>query len=300
MLYVVMNGAIGAAGMVLLLSLLLGFASIESTVAFQQASCSRAAPTVLRAATDEHGRRELFHQVLGAAAVGLGAPAWGRGAQVAQAAADPLIDVYFGCGCFWHVQHEFVTAEGRILGRQDASSVTARAGYAGGLAGADSGKVCYHNAKRVADYGRLGHAEVVSLTQIPASSLSAFAEEYFSLFDDKGNRPDQFGDRGPEYRNLVGVPGGADGPYAKTLRDAAKKTGDRLTFERGQGNDPDTKARSFLMDSTTFPFFVAEQYHQFHDGFAQGENYPPSYNGLANTLAQEGKLGLSDCPNGLL
>ena len=22
---------------------------------------------------------------------------------------DELIDVYFGCGCFWHVQHEFVS-----------------------------------------------------------------------------------------------------------------------------------------------------------------------------------------------
>ena len=21
---------------------------------------------------------------------------------------DPEVEVYFGCGCFWHVQHEFV------------------------------------------------------------------------------------------------------------------------------------------------------------------------------------------------
>ncbi len=26
---------------------------------------------------------------------------------------EELIDVYFGCGCFWHVQHEFVEAEKR-------------------------------------------------------------------------------------------------------------------------------------------------------------------------------------------
>jgi len=32
---------------------------------------------------------------------------------------DDLIHVYFGCGCFWHVQHEMVEAERRILGRSD-------------------------------------------------------------------------------------------------------------------------------------------------------------------------------------
>lgn len=56
---------------------------------------------------------------------------------------DELIDVYFGCGCFWHVQHEFVVAERNILGRSD-DQLTSRAGYAGGKGGAssiDGGKV---------------------------------------------------------------------------------------------------------------------------------------------------------------
>ena len=39
--------------------------------------------------------------------------------QPAVAANDELVDVYFGCGCFWHVQHEFVEAERKILGRKD-------------------------------------------------------------------------------------------------------------------------------------------------------------------------------------
>ena len=68
---------------------------------------------------------------------------------------EELIDVYFGCGCFWHVQHEFVEAERKILGRLD-DEITARAGYAGGKAGALDGKVCYHNAANIADYGKLG------------------------------------------------------------------------------------------------------------------------------------------------
>ena len=211
------------------------------------------------------------------------------------------IEVYFGCGCFWHVQHEFVMAEKKLLNRKDME-ITARAGYAGGGnqgIGRKDEKVCYHNAAQIADYGSLGHAEVVRLS-IPPSSFSSFAEEYFALFDDKGNRPDQFGDRGGEYRNLVGIPGGVKSKYAQMLVDASIKTGDKLDFAKGKGNDPDARALAFVMDSNEFPFYVGEQYHQFHDGFNIGENYPGSYNGLAGALSKEGILGLSECPNGLL
>ena len=82
-------------------------------------------------------------------------------------AAEDLIDVYFGVGCFWHVQHEMVAAEKRYLNRKD-DELTAIAGYAGGLkVGSDPSRpdkpslVCYHNYQRIADYGRLGHGEVV-------------------------------------------------------------------------------------------------------------------------------------------
>ena len=164
--------------------------------------------------------------------------------------------------CFRAPQHEFVEAERRILRRKDAE-LTSLAGYAGGNAGAKNGKVCYHNAAMMSDYGSLGHAEVVAL-QIPSTSFGQFAEEYFALFDTKGNRPDQSGDRGPEYRNLVGVPGGAKGPYSKALVDASIATGDKLDFAAGKGDDPDARAVAFVMDSTAFPFYQAEPYHQFH------------------------------------
>ena len=42
-----------------------------------------------------------------------------------------IVDVYFGSGCFWHVQHEFVEAERKYLSRNDGQ-LTALAGYAGG------------------------------------------------------------------------------------------------------------------------------------------------------------------------
>ena len=214
-------------------------------------------------------------------------------------AEEEEIEVYFGCGCFWHVQHEFCEAERRLLGRSNDLELTARAGYAGGKAGAKNGKVCYHNAAQVSDYGSLGHAEVVQV-KIPKSKFPEFVVEYCKLFNEQGYRPDQFQDRGPEYRNLVGIPGGVNGPYAKMLVEASAKTGDKLDFARGKGDDPDRRALVFVMDTAEFPFYVAEQYHQFHDGFNLGENYPSSYNNLAGKLAKEGILGKSDCPNGLI
>lgn len=214
------------------------------------------------------------------------------------ASEEALIEVYFGCGCFWHVQHEFVAAEKTILGRSD-SEITSRAGYAGGRAGAKHGKVCYHNAAQVADYGALGHAEVVRL-EIPPVAFPALATEYTKLFNRKGYRPDQLQDRGGEYRNLVGVPGGAESACARQLVRASEAAGDKLNFAAGKGDDMDARALVWIMDTAAFPFFEAEPHHQFHDGFYFGEDYPRAYNGLATRLAGEGRLAASQCPNGLL
>jgi peptide methionine sulfoxide reductase MsrA len=150
---------------------------------------------------------------------------------IAQAEDPDEIEVYFGCGCFWHVQHELVEAERRILGRKDMQ-LTARAGYAGGKAGSKDGKVCYHNALKISDYGSLGHAEVVSI-KIPPSAFPAFAKEYFALFNEKGYRPDQWGDVGLEYRNLIGFPGGVSSPYAKQLIQVSQENDDKLDFAKG-------------------------------------------------------------------
>ena len=221
---------------------------------------------------------------------------WQSYAQPASAADDEPVEVYFGCGCFWHVQHEFVEAEMNILGRSD-DELTSRAGYAGGKAGAVNGKVCYHNAQNIADYGKLGHAEVVMLN-IPPSKFPEFAVEYCKLFKN-GMRPDQLGDRGLEYRNLVGFAGGSKSPFAQQLVDASKATGDQLDFAVGKGNDEDIARLIWIMDTEKYPFFVGEAYHQFHDGFAMGENYPDSYNSLAQKYVKKGE-NFGSCPNGMM
>ena len=210
---------------------------------------------------------------------------------------DELIDVYFGCGCFWHVQHEFVEAERKLLGRTD-DQITSRAGYAGGKGGAIDGKVCYHNSQNIADYGKLGHAEVVNV-RIPTSKFQDFVIEYCKLFDKDGYRPDQFGDRGLEYRNVIGIPGGKSSPLASSLIKASIASGDKLDFAIGKGSDDDKPKVSYIMDTTNFPFFVAEQYHQFHDGFKLDEGYPESYNSLARYFVNKGE-NFGSCPNGMM
>jgi len=54
------------------------------------------------------------------------------------------------------------------------------------------------------------------------------------------------------------------------------------------------------MDTSDYPFFIAEKYHQFHDGFNFGENYPNKYNDLASKLDKEHLMDVNKCPNGLL
>jgi hypothetical protein len=53
-----------------------------------------------------------------------------------------LTSVYFGNGCFWGRQYDFVSTE-LALGR-DEGSMSAVAGYAGGRVPAQDGKVCYY------------------------------------------------------------------------------------------------------------------------------------------------------------
>lgn len=221
-------------------------------------------------------------------------------------AADDIVPVYFGVGCFWHVQHEFVEAEKRILGRKE-EEFTALAGYAGGSRTAKvanrpdltAGTVCYHNMQGVEDYGKQGHGEVVGL-RVPAASVKDFAAVYFDLFDKNGDRPDK-GDRGPEYRSLLGLPGGVSSPLFPAVAAAAEARGvGFINLLAGHGNDADTlgKKAVWVMDTTAFPFYQGEVYHQYHDGFMPGEDYPSKeYNGMRERAYKAGRLQSTGCPD---
>mmetsp|Transcript_19885 Transcript_19885/g.40514 ORF Transcript_19885/g.40514 Transcript_19885/m.40514 type:complete len:255 (+) Transcript_19885:26-790(+) len=201
------------------------------------------------------------------------------------------LKVYFGAGCFWHVQHEFVLKEAQELGRSGAA-FSAITGYAGGT-GPERGLVCYHNRRGVSDYGRLGHAEVVQVT-IPPSALPAFANKFIGIFGKRGYRHDPQ-DRGGEYRSVLGLPGGTASPhYAKFI---AAAEGSPMKLVAGKGSEDDTlvSREILVMDSDKFPFYPAELYHQYHNDF-QGPAYGKAYNMLQGVLAKEGRIGTTGCP----
>ena len=224
---------------------------------------------------------------LGAAA--LTASTW---PPVARAMAeDEPVKMYFGAGCFWHVQHEFILKEAQELERTGAT-FTAVSGYAGGR-GLDGGRVCYHNRGGVADYGRLGHAEAVQVT-LPARAVPEFTSKYIGLFGSRGYRHDPQ-DQGGEYRSVLGLPGGVASPLYPMVEAAAQGSPMKLVAGRGSEGDTLGSREILVMDSTQFPFYPAELYHQFHNDF-MGPPYGTAYNKLQNTLAEQGRIGTTGCP----
>jgi peptide methionine sulfoxide reductase MsrA len=174
----------------------------------------------------------------------------------------------------------------------------------------------------LADYGKLGHGEVVGM-KIPEASIGDFAKEYFSLFSPTNDRVDP-GDVGPEYRyvsslsapsmirngvsffhvptlsrrSLLGLPGGVRHPSYPLLEEAAASRG--LKLVEGKGNDPDTLRKKivYVMDSNRFPFYQAEAYHQFHNDF-QSPPYGKQYNSLAKLAFADGRIKETGCPDRL-
>eukprot|EP00542_Grammatophora_oceanica_P021100 CAMPEP_0194033354 /NCGR_PEP_ID=MMETSP0009_2-20130614/6087_1 /TAXON_ID=210454 /ORGANISM="Grammatophora oceanica, Strain CCMP 410" /LENGTH=245 /DNA_ID=CAMNT_0038674041 /DNA_START=52 /DNA_END=789 /DNA_ORIENTATION=+ len=205
-----------------------------------------------------------------------------------------LTNVYFGVGCFWHIQHEFVAAERELLGRDD-HTLTSKTGYAGGKNVGSEGRVCYHNFSGIADYGKLGHGEVVGMT-LPDASIVDFSKVYFDLFNPTTKNRVDPQDRGAEYRSLIGLPGGTKHTLYPDIEAAATEAG--FTLREGSGNDPDTlgKALVWVYDTAKFPFHQAEVYHQYHDDF-QSPAYGKKYNNLANVALEEGRIVGTGCPD---
>lgn len=102
-------------------------------------------------------------------------------------------------------------------------------------------------------------------------------------------------DMGLEYRSMLGVPGGFESKWMEDI--SANLPG--MSLKKGVGNDPDTlgKRTIWVYDVKDFPFYSAEVYHQFHDGFFPGENYPSSYNNLAAQYYNAGMLQTTGCPD---
>lgn len=169
------------------------------------------------------------------------------------------------------------------------------AGYAGGKSTDKEGRVCYHNFQGVADYGKLGHSEVVGMT-IPQNKIEDFAELYFSLYNPKTKERVDPQDIGGEYRSLFGLPGGMNHASYPLVESAATKAGFKVV--EGKGNDGDTLGKQivYVYDSNKFPFYQGEVYHQYHNDF-QNPAYGKDYNDLANIAYDDGRIKSTGCPD---
>lgn len=131
---------------------------------------------------------------------------------------------------------------------------------------------------------------------IPKSKFADFAKVYLQQFTYKGqDRPD-VGDKGLEYRYAIGLPGGMNSDAVDLLKNVEGAS--TFTFKKGAGSDPDNFGTKsiWVYDTKTFKFHQAETYHQFHDGFASGQQYGDTYHKLRDTLSADGRLKRTGCP----
>lgn len=238
-------------------------------------------------------------------APGVGAAAGSSGA--ANDAAS-MQTIYFGNGCFWGRQKDFVEVESGQLGRSP-EQLTALVGYAAGTRVGPDGKVCYYYADPRTQYEALGHAEVVRLgitagDQAAAErEMRAFAARYFEQFtpliDGTMDRLDPQ-DQGPAYRNVIGIPGGVNSPLFPIIQEANKygmelREGRGNDMQRGRPTEGDLLNVVWVVDSDKLPFYRAERYHQFHHGL--GKLFSMDYvRDLRNQMMGLGKIDPTGCP----
>lgn len=126
--------------------------------------------------------------------------------------------VFFGNGCFWHMQHLLTTElEQGLLGR-DAADLTSTAGYAGGKE--EPTPLCYPSEADFNNHEEFGSAEVVSVELEGVDQVEMAASIFFNDFARTGRdtwaRKDGF-DQGAQFRAVVGLPGGLGGEYGDAL-----------------------------------------------------------------------------------
>jgi peptide methionine sulfoxide reductase MsrA len=187
-------------------------------------------------------------------------------------------------------------------------TITSHVGYAGGWATGTDGLVCYHSDMAGTLYSDLGHGEVVEVRLDPASQAEQFTallEKYFEEFQleprsGKYSRQDPQ-DRGPAYRAMMGIPGGQTGDlYQLLVQYNRAHLNIDLVPGRGHGDTSD-EYKIYVYDTSSFPFYRGEQYHQFHENTVLGRYVPDSYTGaLKATQAAAGLIDSTGCPDQLL
>lgn len=257
-------------------------------------------PGVRQRVKDTARRRNALAGLLSGTVVATEGPAHG-------AVSGPPVDMYFGQGSFWQVQSDCTSLESQLLGRA-GTAITSISGYAGGQP-VNNQLVCYHNLEYPRrDYAILGHAEAVQVAGVPPDKVVDFARSFLDsvpvpVNESDSDRRGEEGEsedgvrRGPEYRAMLGLPGGSESPYFKDILEAS---GGRLKLAVGKGGDPSTAGTDvvWIYDSSKFPFYQAELYHQFHepDSSKKSALKGEKYKGLREALLRRGRLQPVSCP----
>lgn len=231
---------------------------------------------------------------------------FGNPVDAARAVDKAIEPVYFGNGCFWGRQYDFVKAE-EDMGRT-GKDISAVVGYAGGRKASPSNKVCYYYTPEVDTiYEKLGHAEVVQVElrgEEKKDQFRRYAKTYFSEFrrlrNGKMQRQDPQ-DAGAGYRNTIGIPGGIHSELFTVLQE---ENVNNMNLKEGSGNEytgmgkameDDELNTVWIIDSDKFPFYQAEMYHQFHNGL--GKKFPTAYTKDLKEVAVENKrVKETGCP----
>lgn len=195
--------------------------------------------------------------------------------------------VYFGDGCFWHTQYDVYVLERAPPFGRSATNVTARTGYGGGYGSGQDGLVCYdYEGTPGTNYCALHYAESVQIALDPAPEAAAaqfalLVTKYFAESFDFDNgvwtRKDPM-DAGPQYRNMIGIPGGVNGSlYAAVVKANIHKMPLLVGGAKGETGDSVDEGVVYVYNSIEFPFYRAEQYHQFHTNDVLGRQLPQEY-----------------------
>ena len=147
---------------------------------------------------------------------------------------DSVGTYFFGNGCFWHNQHLFTTSfEQRALGRSE-ETLSSTAVYVGGTK--EPSPLCYPSPSGFNNHEEFGAAEAVTVTINNEKEFSQAADIFFNDFQRIGvktwARRDVY-DQGPQFRAVVGMPGGLKGSMGELLESSNKHN---MTLLEGMGS----------------------------------------------------------------
>jgi len=200
-------------------------------------------------------------------------------------AAAREVDIYFGVGNFYHLQHEFVLKEALSLERR-GPDITSINGYAGGIKVGEQDRVCYSGLGGYPGYADLGHAQVVQLT-LPEENVSSFVKLFFQEIPKR-----TASDTGPQFRPSIGLRRGMKSEFFKLIEQANDGS---VKLVKGEGDEKGEEGVVYIYDTKYFPFRPAEVMNQFQNS-SQEPQYTSDYNAIGQVLKAEGQISITGCP----